>query len=76
MEGILLKEVLMITQYGNREVSDWINRTYAGKGFEREAAFATVKFLAEKYPDINKTLNVTTFIEEKEKVREDSHGAM
>ncbi len=65
MSDILLKEVLMITQYGNREVSDWINKTYEMKDLEREAAFATVKFLAEKYPDINKTLMVNTFIEEK-----------
>lgn len=62
---ILLKEVFMITHYGNREISDWVNKAFEGKGLEREAAFSTIRFLAEKYPDLNRTLNVTTHVEER-----------
>ncbi len=62
MEGIKIKEILEVTRFGNREVSDWINTRY--EGLEREAAFATVRFLAEKYPGMNNILNVSTRIEE------------
>jgi len=58
-----IEETVVMTVYGNREIAEWINKTFEGKGFEREAAFATIRFLAEKYPELNSTLNVGTYID-------------
>lgn len=63
MTNIKFREVFELTTYGNKEVVDWINRTYENYDLSREAAFATVRWLAKKFPEINKVLQVETTTE-------------
>jgi len=65
MDHIRLREVYEFTSYGNKEVCEWINKTYEHYDLLREAAFATVRWLSERYPELNTVLQVKTTSETK-----------
>ena len=58
-----LREIFEFTTYGNKAIPDWINERYKDQDLSREAAFATVRWLARTYPQINDILRVTTTVE-------------
>ena len=64
MDYIRLKEVYELTSYGNKEVCEWINKTWGHYDLLREAAYATVRWLGERYPELNTVLRVKTTREE------------
>lgn len=63
--NVRLREIFEFTTYGNQELCDFINQTYADYDLSREAAYATVRWLAKKYPEMNETLKVKTTSEER-----------
>lgn len=58
---ILIKEIFEWTRYTNQEIVNWINTTLKDDG--REGAFALLRFLAAKYPDLRERLGVETQVE-------------
>lgn len=58
MDAINIKHVFEWTRYTNKDIADWINANLADDG--REGAFALLRFLATKYPDLNERLGVET----------------
>ncbi len=62
MDAFNIKEVFEWTRYMNQEIVGWINTTLKDDG--REGAFALLRFLATKYPDMRERLGVETQTEQ------------
>lgn len=61
MDAFKIKEIFEWTKYVNQEIVGWINATLKDDG--REGAFALLRFLAVKYPDMKERLGVETQVD-------------